>query len=527
MIILLSLVSAAPAPAPGGGVRSVRLENTKVGLAVVTIRSADGRVLKEVGVPGRTTRSVTLDGVAGGVRIDVARGGASGGAAAVLAGAVAAGAARGRGSEAGERSGAVHYHGDRECHDPSCPEAGGTTDGGGDDAALGDVVGGVLRGTRTRDDDEDEGGGTFFPPPAAGTTASGLLDGVKIVLTGSGVFQAPAGGPSTINIQNVDEPAHHCQGARLLMIVGDFADPTIQASLRWAETLQGPGHRLHMIGYPTGGGDREPTWSVPHVPPPAGHRPSGVSDIWPRYQEGGRNKNLNDLTGTWRDACFFEEVMVMFHGGQVGSFRGLVAQLPAMLNHRPVKKLVIWSCRSTNGFYPGEGGAGGERNYRRIAHIVRPQACPCACRPGVCVARGPRGERTRCPTAEDDVTILASALVEGRAAKLGLDPGDARAPLSTPTGELRRITVTPEGAVRAEFIPAGIEVFDGKRSKADPELARGSSARVNPERVLQEARTQDPENYPAAANPYTGPRCCGNGEGCRPNDDEGEQGMVR
>jgi hypothetical protein len=107
--------------------------------------------------------------------------------------------------------------------------------------------------------------------------------------------------------------------------------------------------------------------------------------------------------------------------------------------------------------------------------------------------------------------------VGDRAAKLGIDPSDARSPLSSPDGRLRRITVAADGSVTADYVDPGVEVFDGKRSKQDGNLASGSTAKVNPDRFLAPSRTQDPKNYDPEKNPYKGPRCCGAGEGCQPN----------
>ncbi len=488
-LLALSISLAGFADATGGTIRGVQLENTQPGRATVTIRSAEGRVLSRVAVPGRSTRYVALNGARPGLQFAVERVGTAD-AASILFG----GAAR----ESSGASGSSHSHNGEACNDPNCSRGGGSGSarrGSGED--MGALVSEVIAAAgRTR---RSEGGG--------GQT----IDGVKIVID----EELPS---TVIEIDDGErEPAHHCQGGRLVIIVGNFADPAIQASLRWAEGRQAEGHHLHMIGYPTGGSDHSPSWTVPHVPPPPGHRPTSASEIWPRYRTNNRNRSLSDLVATWNDCCHFDEVLVVFHGSQTGSFRGLVENLPKMLNHRPVRKFVIWSCESTDAFYPGTGGAGGERNYRRLAFVVRPKDCPCGCRAGVCTARGPRGERSRCPRVADPVTILASPVVEGRAAKLGLDPGDARAPFTTPNGQLRRITVTEDGAVRAEFIPTGADVFDGCRSKAEPGLIRESSTRVNPDRILEESRIQDPGNYDPARNPYAGPRACPNGEGCFPN----------
>lgn len=499
LAVFVAAVTASSAAVDTRAIKGVRLENTQSGPATVTIKSSDGRVLAQTSLPGRATRYVRLDGSPRNIRVQVTRGAGSDAAGQILAGVMLGGVGRREGS------GTAHSHDGVACNDPNCGASGtsgssGSSGGASSRPRIEDAVGILI---------ESSSRGT-----SAGTTSAQVIDGVRVVLD----EEVPS---STIEIADPPEPAHHCQGGRLLVIVGDFANPTIQASLRWAETLQARDHHLHLLAYPTGGSNKDASWSVPHVPPPAGHVPRTAADIWPRYRTGDRNRNLADLVATWRDCCYFEEVMFMFHGGQSGAFRGLIANLPEMLEGRPVRKFVLWSCESTDAFYPGRGGAGGERNYRNIAHLVRPRACPCACRAGVCTARGPRGERTTCPTAEQSTTILASALVDGKAAKLGLSPGNAR-PLTTPTGELRRITITPEGEVHAEIVPEGVEVFAGIRSRADRELAAGSDTRVDVDRILRAVTTQAPrgENPARNPNPYSGPRACATGEGCFPNETE-------
>lgn len=487
---LMTVASASVAAVDHRTIKGIHLENTRTGSATVTIHSADGRVLAQTTLSGRATRYLPLEGAPRDIRVQVKRDAVSDAAGRFLAGVMIAGVSR------RENSGTTHSHDGVACTDPNCGASG-------------------AGGSSTRTSRVEDVVGVLIEASSNGSTAASgqVVDGVKIVID----EEIPS---TVIDIADSPaEPAHHCQGGRLLVIVGDFANPMIQISLRWAETLQAQDHHLHLLAYPTGGSNKDAAWSIPHVPPPAGYVPRRASDIWPRYRTGDRDRNLSDLVASWRDCCYFEEVMFMFHGGQSGAFRGLIENLPKMLEGRPVRKFVLWSCESTDDFYPGRGGAGGERNYRNIAHLVRPRACPCACRDGVCTARGPRGERATCPTAQEPSTILASALVNGKAAKLGLSPHDTQ-PLTTPTGELRRITVTPDGEVRAEIAPAGTPVFDGLGSGVNRDLAAGSNTRVDADRLLQPVTTQPPrgENPNRNPHPFSGPRCCSNGEGCIPNE---------
>lgn len=304
--------------------------------------------------------------------------------------------------------------------------------------------------------------------------------------------------PTDEGIIPVDEPkkeAHHCQGGRLVMIIGDFKNKTIAASLRWAQGLKGD--NLYRMAYDTGSSGKEPEMRYPHVPPgttrgDGSEVPAGAG--WPRFEtKAGENGDLKGLLATWKKACYFDEVLIMFHGHQTGGWHSLVGYLPPILDNRPVRKLVLWSCESTNQFLPGSGGDTAAENYRQICGIVRPKSCPCDCKPGICQARNADGvakngrSPLECPTASDSVTILTSGSLtrdkKRYSAKLGLHPKSVKTPFVSPDGSLRRITVAPDGTITAEIADSSEvgSVFDGKgigKQDPDDDLAEKSTVPV-------------------------------------------------
>lgn len=334
-----------------------------------------------------------------------------------------------------------------------------------------------------------------------------------------------AGGGGGENVDNPEKEAHHCQGGRLILIIGDFKNTTIAAALKWAQGLEA-GH-VHRVAYDTHGAGNDPTMAAPFVPGAAG---------WSRFEKApGKQGDLRDLLATWHDCCYFDEVLVMFHGHQVGGWNSLIKYMPLILDNRPVRKLVLWSCESTDKFAPGLGGDQAAKNYRQICGLVRPKDCPCDCKAGACKARNADGGTRaasgpiECPTAQDSVTVLASGFVtrggKRYSAKLGLDPDSKTAPFLSPDGSLRKITIAPGGAITSDIAanPDAVgPVFDGKGLRSDDTLTGSSTVPV--ERVTDasgKVKVQDPavfppEGYgPRPAKDFR-PKSDPSGEGCFP-----------
>jgi hypothetical protein len=328
----------------------------------------------------------------------------------------------------------------------------------------------------------------------------------------------------------VSQPVHHCQGGRLILIIGDFENPTIKAALDWSRTL--PADHLHRLAYNVGASS-SPTMEAPSV---------RVGDTWRRWEKDGKPGQLHDLVSEWTDCCFFQEVIVFFHGHQVGGWDGLIRYLPFILGGKPVKKLVLWSCESTDHFLPGLGGSRPERVYRLITWIARPRACPCECDPSHCrpgkLAPLCSGETATCPRATDRTVVIASGSVRDKGAKLGIDPADASTPFASPDGRLRVIEVSPEtpGTGHAQVKTAArmqggaICIFAGKGLKVDPGLVSGSDVKVTEKSITRTVNVPDafatiyrtiwePSNSQYKTGRYGGPKCKPPGDGCQDDDD--------
>lgn len=324
----------------------------------------------------------------------------------------------------------------------------------------------------------------------------------------------------------VAEPSPcHCQGGRLLIIVGAFdgkdpensdpkkgskSDPTIAASLKWARELAArEGRHIHAVGYRAESENDSPLMGSPYLL---------QTGEWKRFTKGRKTmggKGLSrGLAKEWGDCCYFDEVMIMLHGGQ-NAWPQLITHLPLLLDQKPVKKLVIWTCRSSRKFFPTDGGE--QKFYQRVLGIVAPKSCPCQCDGARCVARdADGGGRLQCPSARDKVTVFASYMVEEKSVKLGLDPRDTeRRTLTSPDGRLREITVHPDGKITARAVDAAaqrIELFAGERVKPDANLLTGKSDRLDGTKLLGDSKTVPPSKTKEA---YSGPKCCSEKEGCQ------------
>jgi hypothetical protein len=264
------------------------------------------------------------------------------------------------------------------------------------------------------------------------------------------------------------EPVCHCQGSRLLVLLGEFY-----------AAQRANGAHIHMLGYDAPSGD-----------PNNVHRP-----MMPQKAAGAAetvllNGNATQLAATewsWsvedKDfldttipscCCFFAEVMVVFHGHQAGAYRFIEKSLRRVLAGRPVEKLVLWTCTSSDRFSPAQTNDA----YQHIAWLVRPKECGCGCLVDRCHAFDPDCKPRHCPDGKTPTTILTSGEANGKAVRLGLDPKKPN-PLSSPDGRLRQITVQPDGTtaageqVTAQMGQAGATFFDALTCGADPTLVPG------------------------------------------------------
>lgn len=349
--------------------------------------------------------------------------------------------------------------------------------------------------------------------------------------------------------QNVDdnhEVKRHCQGSRLLIVIGNFdrftskqivdggkqatidkrkeewkdtpwmlpyADawnPTNAAARDWALAQHRHGH-THVVAYNTSGGN-DPQIDSPQIAQGDQWVPFTVEETksGKKHTRKGTNAELID------DCCYFDEVMVMMHGKQQGGFRTLIKVLPSILGGRPVKKVVFWICESTDQLEPKSGKIVKDQ-YENLGFIVKPTACRCGCAVGTAhAARDPDGNPGVCPDGKTATRILASGAFAGRVVRLGLDldPAHAGHALTSPDGRLREILVAPDGTMTASIPDATeVEVFGGIKSGANGQ-ANPDGAKYDKAKLEKPSTVKKPDGYvePPAPPPHSG-----DGNGCIPD----------
>lgn len=361
-----------------------------------------------------------------------------------------------------------------------------------------------------------------------------------------------------------DEACHcHCQGSRLLVLIGPLRkktdaqdrplkdgatgaflveDATMYLAQHWAldfyAAQRAKGAHIHMLGYDA------PSGAVNNAKRPM--LPKNVAGLAETVKLHGQATPLAATNWSWSVededyldttipscCCFFAEVMVIFHGHQAGAYTFIEKTLSQVLAGRPVEKLVLWTCTSSDRFSPTQTN----NAYQHIAWLVRPKECGCGCVVASCNAFDPDCKARHCPDGHSPTTILTSGEANGKAAKLGIDPAAAN-PLSSPDGRLREITVQPDGTtapgaqVTAGMGPAGATFFDGLTCGADPALVPGGLGQPDPVAV-QKYATKNLVNSPVKKiagkeQGYVGPdtestRCdpaegCMTGAGCNGPD---------
>jgi hypothetical protein len=129
-------------------------------------------------------------------------------------------------------------------------------------------------------------------------------------------------------------PQCHCQGGRLIIIIGRGSNDAIRAALDWAATTSLA--HLYKVHFDERI-DANPDLVRPRVSPGA------AGKVWPDFQKGSQTGAIGNMVQTFDDCCYYEELMIVAHGSQVSLYRELASFLPRFLD-RPVKKLVFWVC---------------------------------------------------------------------------------------------------------------------------------------------------------------------------------------
>lgn len=314
-------------------------------------------------------------------------------------------------------------------------------------------------------------------------------------------------------------PGCHCRGERLVMIIGNARDRTIAAAKQWVRRLTNVGRSVWF----SSAAGATASMNSPYIL-------SG--NDWARFQpQPGSNGNTAQWAATFQDFCFFEEIMVMAHGSQVGLWRDLLTTLATVIYGRSVRKLTLWVCESSHAIYPGNPN--NQRYYERLCGLVTPRKCPCGCDLALCSAKAihPDGDHPpgyRCPAADECTTLYFAAWYEHPRpggttwtlpSKLGLDlaPTNNGQPLTSPDGRVRKVTICP-GAAAGSFtitarVMSGADVFAGFRVRTDTGLYETNphySDRIQPDRRLRDAAPRPP----ATPIPYSGPTACATLDGC-------------
>jgi hypothetical protein len=308
----------------------------------------------------------------------------------------------------------------------------------------------------------------------------------------------------------------HCQGGRLLIIIGPASDLAIAAARQWA-TATAIKH-LHKMAFEVAT-DHTPTLINPLIPDAASR--------WVEFQRGDHRGAVENLSKTFRDCCFFEEVVLIAHGHQTGLFYALEDFLPQILD-RPVGKLVIWCCGGTRETFPFTSGPR-HKSFLHICNLVKPEIrCPCGCHHQAC--RAWNADHTiveKCPVSENATVRVLSAGYYDSGGKsypspLSIDPTQPGSPFGAPEGRLIASSVTrdptnPNDSVVTCTDLTGQEVFDTPvQNTGAPTQPAGRS--FDPRDKIKGGKGKPPSGHRRAT--YQGPTTdgsrCPNKEGCLP-----------
>jgi hypothetical protein len=202
---------------------------------------------------------------------------------------------------------------------------------------------------------------------------------------------------------------------------------------------------------------------------------------------GFRNSRsaTNNLARHFANCHKWDELLFIFHG-ETNAFRNIAAQIRRMIT-TPVRRIVFWSCWGADNIRIDSPEFTELKN-----HLI---ACRCNCPPRreaspVPPAAHPAGLCTACPQTPDHcpyegTTIITAGTIRARvrgrdtdiAVPLGIDfrGSPARYVLTSPDGQVRVITISPDGSV-TESTQTGGNAFGTTPLEADPGL--GERARL-------------------------------------------------
>jgi hypothetical protein len=353
-----------------------------------------------------------------------------------------------------------------------------------------------------------------------------------------------------------DETKCHCQGGRLVLLIGNFdkytndqlnephptdgdpnetrreyldsvaaasepslrpykyyKDPVIAAVGDWLSKQIDPTKmHVHIFGYSTSAG--EPDMQDPYEP-----QGVGTPKKWKKRNvpKATMEKARSDGGLLPKDCCYFDEVIIIFHGDTDGVYKQLKDYLPRILGGRPVKQLVLWSCKSTNKFYP-DAQDDDNHNYREICWIVRPIACRCGCTMAACNAiNADLRTGKKCPFKDDRVTVITSGWTVLHGGKVephsvSLDPGGAK-PFTSPGAVVRKITIEPgTNEISAELV-TDATVFGKPVGNGGTKSGEMDGKKLTP-KIAPVAQESGQFKYDGGYSGPDGTNICPNQDGC-------------
>jgi hypothetical protein len=243
-----------------------------------------------------------------------------------------------------------------------------------------------------------------------------------------------------------------------------------------------------------------------------------------QWQPSARIGKLEDTLP--KCCCFLTEVLLICHGGQGADVQFITDTLAKVIGGRPVEKFVFWSCRSGKLFMPRD------KAYEEICGVFRPRMCECGCTAGACTAFDPDGRQRHCPDGTGSTTIVTSGQFEGKPTPVGLLPSadpPAANPFSTPDGQVRTITITPDAnppandQATANIGPAAnpppsVPVFGGEGISVNPPVPPPPPNPADAKKLIE--KMERASKVTGKKIPYTGPKLnpaqCKPPEGCLP-----------
>jgi hypothetical protein len=313
--------------------------------------------------------------------------------------------------------------------------------------------------------------------------------------------------------ENQTDSPCHCHGGRLIVIIGDSGNRTINAARAWAIGLNA-GSPLYKVAFDVK--TTSPSFSQPQTV---------QNGQWANFPKGiMEDMTAERLRSSIDQCCYFNEVLIMAHGEKVSYWD--LERFAGLFFDRPILRLVLWLCAGNRDRFPFTGH---KKTFGELCYVLRPfHSCPCGCAHEDCRSFSADGGSEKCPVGKNAKTTFVSAGYYTAGGKqypslLELDPSDAKSPFVAPEERLIETTVTHSagGEDSVDLSPSattGGEVFGGLKVKS-PTNAPGpaSGFAIDPKLVLQGHNAKRPHGYIGRVE-YEGPQTndidCPGADGC-------------